>query len=81
MLEALYDSAIVLALTLGGGIALIGHSVAAAGWPGVLTGPCTCSGVRATRRSWSAVHGLPNIRAEQRFGSTGRAGHVRRRPA
>jgi len=69
MLEALYDSAIVLALTLGGGIALIGHSVAAAGWPGVLTGTLHLLGVFALL----AVVGLPftvyrTFVLEQRFG-------------
>ena len=69
MLEALYDSAIVLALTLGGGIALIGHWVTAAGWPGVLTGTLHLLGVFALL----AVVGLPftvyrTFVLEQRFG-------------
>jgi STE24 endopeptidase len=69
MLEALYDSAIVLALTLGGGIALIGHSVASAGWPGVLTGTLHLLGVFALL----AVVALPftvyrTFVLEQRFG-------------
>jgi len=69
MVEALYDSGVVLALTLGGGIALIGNLVAAAAWPGVLAGTVHLLGVFALL----ALVGLPftvyrTFVLEQRFG-------------
>jgi len=69
MVETLYDSVVVLALTLGGGIALIGNLVAAAAWPGVLAGTVHLLGVFALL----ALVGLPftvyrTFVLEQRFG-------------
>ena len=69
MVETLYDAAVVLALTLGGGIALIGNLVAAAAWPGVLAGTVHLLGVFALL----ALVGLPftvyrTFVLEQRFG-------------
>ena len=69
MVETLYDAAVVLALTLGGGIALIGNLVAAAAWPGVLAGTAHLLGVFALL----ALVGLPftvyrTFVLEQRFG-------------
>jgi STE24 endopeptidase len=69
IVETIYDSTVALALTLGGGIALVGHWVAKATAPGVLAGTAHLLGVLALL----ALLGLPfsvyrTFVLEQKFG-------------
>jgi len=69
IVETIYDSAVVLALTLGGGIAFVGHWAAVAAAPGVLAGTAHLLGIFALL----ALLGLPfgvyrTFVLEQKFG-------------
>ena len=63
VLEALYDTAVVLAMTLGGGIAKLGTWASSLVPPGVPAGTLQLlARVRGPRPARAAVHPLPDVR-------------------